>query len=173
MPSSSVTAPPMLWPKMRARSMASRPATSLASAAGVISRSMSEYRQSADRSKAVRFFIWRRDGFVRRTIHRSPAGQPTARLIRCVTSATCRFSCTVPSWSTAACQAVAGSSLIACSSASVIIQPQVNSTVRRRPASDSRCAISSWLAPAPSTRTSSRDRKRAGIWRTAAASTAM
>ena len=52
-------------------------------------------------------------------------------------------------------------------------QPQVNSTVRRRLVSDSRCAISSWLAPAPSTRTSSRERMREGICRIAAASTAM
>ena len=51
-------------------------------------------------------------------------------------------------------------------------QPQVNSTVRRRLASDSRCVISSWLAPAPSTRTSSRARMRAGICRIAAVSTA-
>ena len=54
----------------------------------------------------------------------------------------------------------------------MIIQPQVNSTVRRREASDSRWVISSWLAPAPSTRTSSRDRMREGIWRIAAVSTA-
>ncbi len=51
-------------------------------------------------------------------------------------------------------------------------QPQVNSTVRRRVHSDSRWLISSWLAPAPSTRTSSFDRMRAGIWRIAAVSTA-
>jgi hypothetical protein len=37
--------------------------------------------------------------------------------------------------------------------------------------SDSRWLISSWLAPARSTRTSSLDRKRAGIWRIAAVST--
>ena len=73
--------------------------------------------------------------------------------------------------STAACHAAAGSSLIACSSASVMAQPQVNSTMRRGEDSDSRWAISSWLAPAPSTRTSSRERMREGIWRIAAART--
>ena len=133
---------------------------------------MMEYRQPVARSKAVRFLACRRDGLVRRTIHRSPAGQFPARLSRWVISATCLSSCTTPSWSTAACQAAAGSSPIACSSASVIAQPQVNSTVRRREDSDSRWVISSWLAPAPSTRTSSRDRIRAGIWRIAAVSTA-
>jgi hypothetical protein len=60
---------------------------------------------------------------------------------------------------------------MACSSASVIAQPQVNSTVQRRDDSDSRWLISSWLAPAPSTRTSSRDRIRAGICPIAAVST--
>ena len=45
-------------------------------------------------------------------------------------------------------------------------------TVRRREASDSRWVISSWLAPAPSTRTSSRERIREGICRIAAVSTA-
>ena len=34
-----------------------------------------EYRQPVARSKAVRFLACRRDGLVRRTIHRSPAGQ--------------------------------------------------------------------------------------------------
>ena len=131
---------------------------------------MMEYRQPVAFSKAVRFFACRRDGLVRRTIHRSPSGQPAARLVRWVISATCLSSCTTPSWSTAACQA-AGSSPIACSSASVIAQPQVNSTVRRREASDSRWLISSWLAPAPSMRTSSFDRIRAGICRIAAVST--
>jgi regulator of RNase E activity RraA len=76
---------------------------------------MMEYRQPVARSKAVWFLICRRDGFVRRTIHRSPAGQPPTRLSRWVTSATCLSSWTVPSWATAACQAVAVSSLIACS----------------------------------------------------------
>jgi hypothetical protein len=54
----------------------------------------------------VRFLACRRDGLVRRTIHRRPGGQFPARLIRRVISATAVFSCTVPSWSTAACQAV-------------------------------------------------------------------
>ena len=133
---------------------------------------MMEYRHPVARSKAVRFLACRREGLVRRTIHRSPAGQPAARPSRWVTSATCLSSCTAPSWSTAACQAAAGSSPIACSSAAVIAQPQVNSTVRRRDDSDSRWLISSWLAPAPSTRTSSRDLIREGICRIAAVSTA-
>ena len=46
-----------------------------------------------------------------------------------------------------------------------------DTTVRRRDDSDSRLPISSWLAPAPSTRTSSSDRIRAGICRIAAVST--
>jgi hypothetical protein len=54
----------------------------------------------------------------------------------------------------------------------VIAQPDVNRTVRRRDDSDSRWLISSWLAPAPSTRTSGRDRKREGICRIAAVRTA-
>jgi hypothetical protein len=76
---------------------------------------MMEYRQPVARSKAVRFLICRRDGLVRRTIHRRPSGQPAALLSRCVISATCLSSCTTPSWSTAVCQALAGSSPIACS----------------------------------------------------------
>ena len=51
---------------------------------------------------------------------------------------------------------------MACSSDWVMAHPQVNSTVRRRDDSDSRCLMSSWLAPAPSTRTSSFDRIREG-----------
>ena len=47
-----------------------------------------------------------------------------------------------------------------------------DTTVRHRDDSDSRWPISSWLAPAPSTRTSSRERMRAGIWRSAAVRTA-
>ena len=42
---------------------------------------------------------------------------------------------------------------MASSSASVIIHPQVNSTFLRGEDRDSRCPMSSWLAPAPSTRT--------------------
>ena len=76
---------------------------------------MMEYRQPAARSKAVRFLDCRREGFVRRTIHRRPSAR-AARLIRWVISATCLSSCTTPSWSTAACQAAAGSRGIACSS---------------------------------------------------------
>jgi signal transduction histidine kinase len=67
---------------------------------------MMEYRQPVAFPKAVRLLACRRDGLVRRTIHRKPAGHAPARLSRWVTS--------------------------------------------------------SWLAPAPSTRTSSRDRIRAG-----------
>jgi hypothetical protein len=49
--------------------------------------------------------------------------------------------------------AAAGTCRMASSSAAVIIHPQVNSTVRRREDIDNRCLTSSWLAPAPSTRT--------------------
>src|SRR5216683_5644467 len=108
---------------------------------------MMEYRHPVARSKAVRFPACRREGLVRRTTHRSPEGHPAARLVRWVISATCLSSCTAPSWSTAACQAVTGSSLIACSSAPVMAQPQVNSTVRRLDDNDSRWVMSSWLAP--------------------------
>jgi hypothetical protein len=72
----------------------------------------------------VRFLAWRRDGLVRRTIHRRPAGQPAARDSRWVVSATCLSSCTAPSWSSPACQVAAGSSRIACSSVPVMAQPQ-------------------------------------------------
>ena len=77
---------------------------------------MMEYRHPVTRSKAVRFLACRRDGLVRRTIHRSPAGQRPARRIRWV---------------------ISGSSRIACSSASVMAQPQVKSTWRRGVARDS------------------------------------
>ncbi len=43
---------------------------------------MMEYRQPVSRSQTVRFLAWRREGFVRRTIHRSPAGHPAARRSR-------------------------------------------------------------------------------------------
>jgi hypothetical protein len=66
----------------------------------------------------------------------------------------------------------AGSSPIARSSAPVMAQPQVNSTWRRDVARDSKWVISSWLAPAPSIRISSRTRKRAGDLAIAAPSTA-
>jgi hypothetical protein len=65
---------------------------------------MTEHRLPVARSKAVRFFICRHDGFVRRTIHRKPA----ARLSRWVISATCLSCCTMPSWSTTAHHAAAG-----------------------------------------------------------------
>ena len=100
---------------------------------------MIEYRQPVFFSKAVRLGICRRDGLVRRAIHRKPCGQSAARLVRWVISATAVSFCTVPSWSTACFHADAGSFLIAASSASVIIHPQVNSTVRRRVPNDSRC----------------------------------
>jgi len=65
-------------------------------AAGMLVQMM-EYRQPVARSKAVRFLARRRDGLVRRTIHRSPAGQYPARLSRRVTSATCLSCWTAPS----------------------------------------------------------------------------
>ena len=61
--------------------------------------------------------------------------------------------------------------MIASSSAPVIIHPQVNSTLRRGEDIDSRCLMRSWLAPAPSTRTRTLARNRAGTCRIAAAST--
>jgi len=48
--------------------------------------------------------------------------------------------------------AAAGTCLIACPSAGVIIHPQVKSTFRRGEHNDSRWAMSSWLASAPSLR---------------------
>ena len=62
---------------------------------------------------------------------------------------------------------------MASSSAAVIIQPQVNSRIRRGEDSVSRCLTSSWLAPAPSTRTRIFRRNRAGTCRIAAASTSL
>ena len=55
----------------------------------------------------------------------------------------------------------------------MIIHPQVMSIVRRGDDSDSRCLMSSWLAPAPSTRTRILARNRGGTWRIAAASTSL
>jgi hypothetical protein len=115
--------------------------------------------------------ICRRDGFTRRAIQRSPSGQFPARLIRCVISATSLSSSMSPSWAIPGFHASAGSRMIAASSAAVIIQPQVNSTVFRGEDMASRCLISSWLAPAPSTRTMILRRNRAGTCRRAAAST--
>ena len=66
-----------------------------------------------------------------------------------------------------------GTCMIAASSAGVIIHPQVNSTFRRGEDIDSRCLMSSWLAPAPSTRTRIFLRNRAGTCRIAAASTSL
>ena len=58
---------------------------------------------------------------------------------------------------------VRASFLMASSSAAVIIQPQVNSRTSGAPrTSDSRCLMSSWLAPALSTRTMIFRRNRAG-----------
>jgi len=57
---------------------------------------MMEYRQPVAGSTAVRFLACRRDGLVRRTIQRSPAGQPAARDSRWVISATCSSCCTTP-----------------------------------------------------------------------------
>ena len=62
---------------------------------------------------------------------------------------------------------------MASSSAAVIIQPQVNSAFRRGEDMASRCLMSSWLAPAPSTRTRIFARNRAGTCRMAAASTSL
>src|SRR5438045_9684665 len=43
--------------------------------AGGMFVTMMEYRHPVARSKAVRFLAWRRDGLVRRTIHRRLAGE--------------------------------------------------------------------------------------------------
>jgi hypothetical protein len=74
-----------------------------------------EYRQPVARSKAVRFLAYRRDGPGAAYDPPQPGGQAAARLSRWVISATCLSCCTAPSWFTAPCQPVAGSSLIACS----------------------------------------------------------
>ena len=60
--------------------------------------------------------------------------------------------------------------MIAASSASVIIQPQLKSTFRRGEDMPSRCLMSSWLALALSTRTRTLARNQAGTSRIAAAS---
>ena len=86
----------------------------------------------------MRFLICLRDGFTRRTIHRSPSGQFPARLIRPVISAACLSSSIRPSWPMPGFHAPAGTCRIASSSAAVIIQPQVNSRIRRGEDIDSR-----------------------------------
>jgi hypothetical protein len=100
----------------------------------------------------------------RRTVQRRPAAHFPARLIRWMISATCLFSSGWPCRSTPGFHASAGSWAMASSSVAVIAQPQVNSTCRRGEAIGSRCSMRSWVAPAPSTRTISRDRMRAGTW---------
>ena len=90
----------------------------------------------------------------RRTIHRSPPGQFPARLSRRVISATSLSSSMPPSWATPGFHASAGSFadgvLIGCSD-----HPAAGEEHRppRRGRCASRCLTSSWLAPAPSTRT--------------------
>ena len=130
------------------------PGTPLIPPSGMLVQMM-EYRQPVSFSQAVRFLICRRDGFTWRTIHRRPSGQFSALVIRCVISATALSSPTLPSWAVPGFHAPAGRSLMASSSAAVIIHPQVNRTFRRGERRDSRCFTSSWLAPAPSTRTRS------------------
>jgi hypothetical protein len=117
--------------------------------------------------------ICRRDGFARRAIQRSPPGHFPARVIRSVISATSLSSSAAPSWPAPGFHADSGTRMIAASSASVIIQPQVNRTFRRGEDMLSRCLMSSWLAPAPPARTTTLRRKRAGTWRRAAASTSL
>ena len=63
--------------------------------------------------------------------------------------------------------------LMASSSAAVIVQPQVNSSLRRGEVRKCRWPMRSWLAPAPSTRTRILRRNRAGTCRIAAASTSL
>ena len=121
----------------------------------------------------MRFLICRRDGFTLRAIHRSPPGQFPARLIRSVISATSLSSSMVPSWAMPGFHAPPGTCMIAASPAGVIIHPQVNSRIRRGEDSDSRCFMSSWLAPAPSMRTMVFPRNRTGTCRIAAASTSL
>ena len=121
----------------------------------------------------MRFRRCRRDGLTRRAIHRSPSGQFPALVIRPVISATSLSGSAVPSWPVPGFHASAGTCRMASSSATVIIHPQVNSKTRRGEDIDSRCLMSSWLAPAPSTRTRILARNRAGTCRMAAASTSL
>ena len=77
---------------------------------------MMEYFQPVFFSRRSGSSVCRRDGFTRRTIHRRPAGQFPARLIRCVISATALSSSAPPSWPVPGFHASAGSSRIASSS---------------------------------------------------------
>ena len=79
----------------------------------------------------------------------------------------------LPSWAVPGFHAPAGSSLIASSSASRMVQPQVNRMIRCGEDRPSRWPMRSWLAPAPSTRTSILRRDRAGTCRIAAVSTSL
>jgi hypothetical protein len=105
-----------------------------------------EYFQPAFFSKAVMFFLWRRDGFTRRAMYRSPPGQSSALLMRWVISAQSLSSSSPPSWSRPGCQALPGRAAIASPSAGRMVQPQVNSTVMRLVDRESRCFTRPWLA---------------------------
>src|ERR1019366_378178 len=111
--------------------VAGRPGTPGMPAWGMFVQMM-EYRHPVAFSQAVRFFACLREGFARRTIHRRPPGHLPARLIRCVTSATClSFSATclsfsgLPSWQIPGFQAEAGSILMASSSVISGLRPGV------------------------------------------------
>jgi hypothetical protein len=132
-----------------------------------------EYFQPVLRSWAVRFFLWRREGFTRRAIQRSPPGQLSALVMRPVTSATSLSCSMLPSWRMPGFHASAGRAVMAASSASVMAQPQVNIIFHCGEDMPSRCPMRSWLAPAPSTRIRSLLRSLAGTWRSAAESTSL
>ena len=132
-----------------------------------------EYFQPVFFSWSVRFLRWRRDGFTRRAIERSPSGQFPALVSRPVISAASLSSSAAPSCPVPGFHAPPGTCRIASSSAAVIIHPQVNSTARRGEDGDSRWPMSSWPAPAPSKRMRIFFRNRAGTCRIAAASTSL
>jgi hypothetical protein len=132
-----------------------------------------EYFQPAFFSKAVMFFLWRRDGFTRRAMNRSPSGQSSALLMRWVISAQSLSSSSPPSWSRPGCQALPGRAAIASSSAGRMVQPQVNSIVMRFVDRESRCFTRSWLAPAPSSRIRILRRNAAGTCLRAAVRTSL
>src|SRR5690349_24685273 len=79
----------------------------------------------------------------------------------------------LPSWVIPGFHAPAGRRRMASSSAAMMVQPQVNSSFFLGVDRDSRWVMRSWLAPAPSTRTRTLRRNRAGTCFRAAASTSL
>ena len=109
-----------------------------------------------------------------------PPGDPAepvrpvpARVVRPVISATSLSCSALPSWVMPGFHAAAGRCRMASSSASMMLQPQVNSTFFLGVERDSRWPMRSWRRSGPSTRTRIWRRNRAGTCLRAAASTSL